>query len=189
MLQVDVVARVRHNFGKGAARTLRRAGKTPAVLYGPALAPLALELETKPLTKALLAIHRHNAIINLDVDDGKAVSKRHVMVKEIQTDPVQDNVIHADFLEVSLEKPMTFIVPLVFKGKPKGVDMGGDMVVGKTEVVLKGKALDIPDCIQVDVSPLELGATLKCGDLNIPASVTLQDPAGKVCVSVIGAAE
>ena len=87
MLQVDISARLRKSFGKGAARTLRRSGWTPANLYGPNIEPMALELETKPFMKTLLSIHRQNAVISLSIDEDGKTSKRHVVTKEIQTDP------------------------------------------------------------------------------------------------------
>ncbi|MDH5299466.1 MAG: 50S ribosomal protein L25, partial [Desulfobulbaceae bacterium] len=95
MLQVEMSARVRKSFGKGAARTTRRAGQTPAVVYGPKTEPLALELNTKDFTKGLIFINRRNAVVNLNIDDGGSTSTRHVVVKEIQADPVQDTLVHA----------------------------------------------------------------------------------------------
>lgn len=187
MLQLDLTARVRQTFGKGAARVLRRAGQTPAVLYGPKVDSLALELDTKSFTKALLSVHRQNVVINLDIDDGKKTSKRHVMTKELQTDPVQDTLVHADFYEISLDEPMTLDVPLKFTGKAKGVDMGGELQIAMTKVALKGNVLDLPDVIEIDVTPLMAGQSFCCKDIQIPENVKLQKDAEKVCVSVISA--
>jgi len=189
MLQIDMMADVRKSVGKGAARTARRAGNTPAVVYGPKGGAVSLECNTKELTKGLLSIHRKNAIINLEITDGGNKTTRHVVTREIQVDPIQDNVLHADFYEISLESLMVFAVPLVYVGKAKGVDMGGDMTVGMTKVALKGRALDIPDSITVDVSALGLGAEFSCKELALPAGVSLVDSGDAVCVSVSGSAE
>jgi large subunit ribosomal protein L25 len=189
MLQIDMTARVRKTVGKGAARTMRRAGNTPAVIYGPLGAPVALECNTKDLTKGLLSIHRKNAFINLEIDEDGKKSVRHVITREIQTDPIQDNVLHADFYEVSLDKPMVFQVPLKYVGKAKGVDLGGDMTILKNKVTVSGKLLDIPDVIEVDVAPLDRGDALTCKDLGLSAGVSLVTAADAVCVSVSGAAE
>lgn len=189
MLQVEVAARMRTKFGKGAARTLRRAGQTPAVVYGPKLEPLALELDTRSFTKALLSIHRKNAVISLEIIDGKSKSVKHVVTKEIQTDPVLNALVHADFLEISLDDSLVFEVPIHYRGKAKGVDMGGDLTIARDKVTLKGKALDIPNAIEVDVSSLGLGEKFTCATLAVPAGVALLDAADAVCVSVSGAAE
>ncbi len=70
---------------------------TPAVIYGSGVEPVSLELDTKSFTKTLLGINRRNALINLDVLEGKKKSTRHVVIKELQTDPIRDDLIHADF--------------------------------------------------------------------------------------------
>ncbi len=187
MLQVKLNANVRTGHGKGAARTLRRMGQTPAVLYGQGAAPVSLALDTKILTKELLGIQRRNAIVNLDVEgDGKNYTK-HVLIKEVQVDPLKEVPVHADFCEISLEKPMSVTVPLVYTGKAKGVDLGGEMQISAHIVHVKAKPLDIPDNIEVDVSGLNIGDSLTYADLAIPAGVDMVDTAGKVCVAVVTA--
>ncbi len=183
MLQIDMTANVRTTFGKGAARTLRSAGQTPAVLYGPKTEAMALECNTKDLTRGLLSINRKNAVINLEVDG----TTRQVMTKEIQTDPIQDTIVHADFYEISLEAPMMFMVPVTFVGKAKGVDEGGEMSVAKSKVALKGKALDVPDSVEIDVTSLVLGDAVTAKEIALPAGVTMEENGDAVCVSVVGA--
>jgi len=182
MLQVDMTANTRNTFGKGAARVIRRAGKTPAVLYGPKTDPLALELNTKDFTKGLLFINRRNAVVSLNVDDGSAT--KHVMVKEIQADPIHDTLVHADFVEISLEDEMSLAVPIKLVGKAKGVDLGGEMHIPVTTVQLVGKPLDIPDFIEIDVTSLNIGDKLSCADLNIPAGISMLTDGDVTCVSV-----
>jgi len=185
MLQVEMTAQTRNTFGKGAARVIRRAGKTPAVLYGPKTEPVSLELNTKDFTKGLLFINRRNAVVSLNVDDGSAT--RHVMVKEIQADPIHDTLVHADFVEISLEDEMTLDVPLKLTGKAKGVDLGGDLHAPLSAVRLAGKPLEIPDFIEVSVTKLGIGDSIKCSALEIPAGVKLVTDENKVCASVVTA--
>jgi large subunit ribosomal protein L25 len=182
MLQFDVSASVRQNFGKGAARVLRRSGKTPAVLYGPKTEPVSLVIDTKSMTKVLLTIQRRSAVLSLDIEGG--AGKRHVIVKDLQADPIKDTLIHADFYEISLDAPMVLEVPLQFKGKARGVEMGGDLVISRNSITLKGKVLDIPDSVEVDVTDLDPGASFTCGQLAIPANVSLIDSPEAVCASV-----
>jgi len=184
MLQVNLNANVRTGHGKGAARTLRRAGQTPAVLYGQGAEPVSLALNTKNLTKELLAIHHRNAIVNLEVEENDKKFTKHVLIKEVQVDPLKEIPVHADFCEISLEKPMTLIVPLEYAGKAKGVDMGGEMLISATRVKVRAKPLDIPDCIVVDVSNLNIGDSFSFADLPIPAGVTMVDTSTKPCVAV-----
>ena len=182
MLKVDMAAQTRNTFGKGASRVIRRAGKTPAVLYGPKTDPIALELNTKDFTKGLLFINRRNAVVSLSVDDGSKT--KHVMVREIQADPVHDTLVHADFIEISLDADMTLTVPIKLSGKAKGVDLGGEMHTPLTSIQLSGKPLDIPDFIEIDVAHLDIGDSLSCADLDIPAGISMATDASKTCVSV-----
>lgn len=181
MLQVDVNARVRKYCGKEATRNLRRNGKTPAILYGPETDPVALEVDTKDMTKTLIYIQRRNAVANLAIE-GK--EKRYVMIKDIQSHPVYDTLLHTDFYEIVIDKPQTFDVPIKYRGKAAGVDMGGDMITYLDKLPLLGKPLDIPDYIEVDISSLGLDEHIICSDLRIPENVTMLEDEDKVCLSV-----
>jgi large subunit ribosomal protein L25 len=187
MLQVDVSAQVRKNTGKGAARTLRRDGKTPAVIYGAKNDSLALTLDTHSFTKTLLHLQRRNAVVNLDIETASGIEKRHVLIKEIQVDPIHDTLKHADFYEISLDTPRTFTVPVKYSGKARGVEMGGDLSISINEIKVKGNPLHIPDTIEVDVTPLGMNEHFSCQDLTLPANVTLLDDKNKVCVAIITA--
>jgi len=187
MLQVKLDASVRTGHGKGPARTLRRMGQTPAVLYGLGAESVSLSLDTKILVKELLAIKRRNVVINLDVDNGGKKYTKAVLIKEVQVDPVQGTPVHADFCEISLEKPLTLRVPLVFTGKAKGVDLGGEMMISTRNVLVKAKPLDIPDNIVVDVTNLQIGDSVYFSGLLLPAGVTMVDTSTKPCVAVTAA--
>ena len=184
MLQVDLTARVRKTFGKGNARALRRAGMTPAVLYGPKIDSMALELTTKPFTKALFGIHRRNAVISLEIENGDLPAKRHVMIREVQTDPVQGTLVHADFLEISLDTLVKLFVDVKFTGKPKGFESGGELQVAKGKVCLEALPLDFPDCVEVDITHLDIGDSVTCKSLNLPDKVTLHEKENATCATV-----
>lgn len=181
MLQVEMSASVRKETGKGAMRRLRVDGKTPAVIYGVGSEALALQLETSTFFQQLLDMYHRNCVVTLKVDDG---STRHVLMKEVQTDPVRDTLLHADFLEIDLTKPRRFTVPLAFTGKAKGVDFGGELVISKNEVILEGTPLDIPDDIQIDITPLKIGDSISVGSVSIPDTVKLITSADIICVAV-----
>lgn len=173
MLQFDMNANVRSTRGKGAAHVLRSKGLTPAVLYGPGSEPVALELDTKSFTKHLLTINRRNALINLDVIEGKKKSTRHVVIKELQTDPIKDGLLHADFCEVSLEKPVILEVPIKLIGKAKGTDLGGLLQVSMSKVMMQGKILDFPDSLDINIAGLAIDEGLTCKDLDVPANMKI----------------
>lgn len=185
MLQFDLTAQVRDTFGKGAARRLRMAGKTPAILYGNNTEAVSLQMDTKELTNTLLKVQRRNAVYTMHVKNAEAEVCHHVMVKELQTEPVSDALVHADFCAISLEAPIVFTVPVNFVGKAKGVDLGGDMSIFVRSVVLKGRPLDIPEYLEKDISDLGVDEKYTCADLTIPANVELLSDKEAVCASVV----
>ncbi len=184
MLKIDVSATVRTVFGKGAARRLRMDDQTPAVLYAGGSDALSLQVEAVALHRSLFAIHGRNAVVSLNID-GDVKGTRHVLVKEIQKNPVTEQLIHVDFLEIALDQPREFNVPIQYLGKARGVDKGGLLQVSRNSVKLRGCPLDIPDAIEVDITELDRGqAGLTCDDLNIPNNVELLDKREAVCVAV-----
>jgi len=186
MIQQDMTAAMRQDFGKGAAHRLRQSGYAPAILYGQKSEPIALAMEAKALTRDLLRLHGHNVVVSLDIEGEKGKKKHHVLIKDIQTDPVTDSVLHVDFFEIDMDKEIVLDVPVVYTGTAKGVDMGGILNIMAHTIRIKGMPLAIPDEISVDVTPLELtSAGITCGDLTIPENVTLEDQPDKVCVSVV----
>jgi large subunit ribosomal protein L25 len=181
MLQQEMSASVRKDFGKGAMRRLRTAGITPAVLYGTGRETLSLQLETLPLVKQLLKIQRRNAVITLNIEGD---SSRHVLIKELQTDPVRDTLIHADFFEIPLDKPRKFTVSLVVTGAAKGVDVGGILEVVSSKVIVEGNPLDIPDTIEVDVTELAIGDNFIVSNLALPDTLKMLTSGDAVCVTI-----
>lgn len=182
MLQVEMSASVRTATGKGAMRRLRSEGLTPAVVYGGGSEALALQLDTKTMMSTLLEIVRRNAVVTLQIADGDV---KNVILKEVQTDPVLDTLVHADFCEIDLEKPKTFSVPLTYEGVAKGVDFGGRLETFLTSVLLEGKPLDIPNDVTLNVTPLGIGEQLTCSAIELPENVRMISKADAPCVGVV----
>lgn len=182
MLQVELNASIRKVKGKGAMRQLRSKGLTPAVVYGASSEAIALELETQPLFQKLLTIYRTNAIITLSLDDG---STKYVLVQDVQTDPIKDTLIHTDFLEIDVDAPRVFEVPVDFKGTPVGVDMGGVLNVIQDTIAVEAAPLAIPDSFEVDISDLNIGDSLKISSIDIPETLKLTADADSIFVNIV----
>jgi large subunit ribosomal protein L25 len=183
MIQVDISASKRDSFGKCAMRRLRVSGNTPAVLYGNGKDVMALQLETAPFLKSLFQISRKNAIVNLSINGDD--TPRHVMMREIQTDPVDDSLIHADFLEINLQKPSAFTVPIEFVGTAKGTDLGGELVIHEANIQVEGLPLDVPDTVSVDISDLVIGDSIAYSAIGLPDSLKMVSDASALCVEVV----
>ncbi|MFT5698866.1 MAG: large subunit ribosomal protein L25 [Desulforhopalus sp.] len=181
MLQVEMSASVRNSSGKGPMRQLRMEGMTPAVVYGGGAEATMLQMDTKSLMAKLLKFYRHNTIVTLDIENAGV---KTVMIGEVQTDPVRDTLVHVDFCEIDLEKERAYKVPIVYEGSAKGVDFGGVLVVGCTEVVFNGKPLNIPDEVKVDISNVAIDDVVKCSSFAVPDGVTMLTDGDTVAVSV-----
>ncbi len=181
MFQIDMTATKRDVSGKGPMRQLRMKGITPGVVYGGGKEAEMLQFETKELHAKLLKCARRNAVVTLNIE---GVGSKSVQVAEVQTHPVKETLIHVDFCEIDLDKERNYDVPVVYTGSSKGVALGGDLNVALTSLKVLGKPLHIPDQIEVDVTPLAIGDTVKCGEIALPAEVTLLMEAEEVAVSV-----
>lgn len=182
MIQVEMSAAVRTVTGKGPMRRLRDQGLTPAVVYGAGGEALPLQMNTKTLTATLLEIYRHNAVVTLKVGEDKVKS---VVVKEVQTDPINDTLIHADFCEIDLDRAKVFSVPLKFVGTAKGVDLGGRLETYVDSVLLEGKPLDIPNEVTLNVAGINIGEQLTFSAIGLPENVALVSKADAACVGVV----
>ncbi len=144
-----------------------------------------LQVDEGTLYKNLLHIHGRNAVVTLDIA-GDDKGKHHVLVQEIQKDPVVERLLHVDFLEIELDKPVEFNVSLRLTGVAQGVDLGGLLQVSRDMITLRGCPLDMPDEIVADITELERGGKgISCADLEIPANIEMLDDPATRCVAVI----
>lgn len=184
MLQVDMAAAIRTVFGKGPMRQLRMNNTTPANLYSGGAQAVSLQIDAGELFKKLLFVQGRNAVITIAVE-GDSKDKRYVVVQEIQKEPVSGNIVHVDFLEIELDQQLDFVVPIDYVGTAKGVDLGGELHVSKNDIKLRGCPLDVPDTIEVDITPLEQGGTgITFGDLPVSEKLTMLEKPDVTCVVV-----
>jgi large subunit ribosomal protein L25 len=159
-----VVAKPREGkFNKNAARRVRVAGKIPAVLYGSGHQPVAVELDPKQISRILFSETGHNTIFDVQVA-GQSAAK--AMIVDWQRDPILDQLIHIDMKRIALDKALRVKVRVNLLGIPVGVRTAGgilDQVL--REVEIECLPADIPPSIAVDVSNLEMFASLRVSDL------------------------
>jgi len=159
-------AEPREKVGKGASRVLRRAGRTPAVVYGGNLEPLAVHLEEKALNKALGTGHFLNSIVELTVGDLVV----RTLPKDVAFHPVTDRPEHVDFLRVSATHAVHVKVPVLFVNEDAspGIKKGGVLNIVAHELELIAIPEAIPNDITVDLTGLEVGASIHMHDIVLP---------------------
>jgi large subunit ribosomal protein L25 len=122
--QVNISAGLRAEFGKGAAKRLRRSGLIPAILYGRETEPIALNLSPLDLRKAAGSGTKGSVLIDLSIEGGEETQNRTVMLKKLQTHPVTGNHLHADFYEIAMDEKIVMPVSIRLIGRPKGLKLG-----------------------------------------------------------------
>lgn len=168
----EVQAELRTDTGKGASRRLRHAGQVPAIVYGGNDAPISITLDHNKLIRHLEEAAFYAHILELVVD-GK---KNKVVLKDLQRHPASDvRIMHADFLRIDANQTMTLTVQLHFIGEDvaPGVKEGGVISHLMTDVEISCMPADLPEYIEVDISALELDASIHLTELVLPKGVTL----------------
>ena len=169
--------------GKAGARSLRREGRIPAVLYGPNTDTVLLAVSSGALQKILSNSSEH-AILKLIFDNGKD-SDRMTMVKELQIEPVTQEYLHVDFYEISMDKVIRVKVPVILTGKAKGSEKGGLVQLIRNEIEVSCLPSDVPRTIEVDVTDLDIGDSLHVEDISVTDKVTLMADTNFTVVSVL----
>ncbi len=160
-----VVAQPRTGKGKGPARRLRAQGLIPAVVYGKQGEPAAsIAVDPVAIEEAIATPLKFNTLITLKMDG----SEKNVLFKDYQVDPVSRRLLHADFLEVALDKPVNVAVPVVTTGKSEGVIAGGILSISAYEVALEALPNRIPMQIEVDVTNIKIGGSIHISELKAP---------------------
>ncbi len=175
--------KTRNQSGKGPARQARMKGVIPGILYGDGADPLQLLIDSRSFDTLVQGQGGAHAVVQLDVE-GEASLSTPALVKAIQRHPVQNNVMHADFFRISLDKRIHTSVSLVLVGNSKGVLDGGVMEQQLREIEIECLALDIPDSIEVDVSELEIGDGLHMAQVTVPDGVMVLTDADRSVVTV-----
>jgi len=183
MEQVILEARRRTPGTKGAARRSRREGLVPGVVYGHGLAPTPIAVEARTLANLLRHHHSGNVLFDLTVD-GEAAGEYKAIVKELQADPVSDELLSVDFQWVSLTESVHVVVPVRVEGLAAGVKVGGMLEHTLHEVHVSCLPTNIPERFVVDVTPLEQGQSLHVSDIVAPDGVTILTHAEETIVSV-----
>lgn len=161
-LEVDT----RDADGKGPARRLRQQGKLPGVFYGPGSPATPVQMDAITFNRQIRGLEGTHLIELKSSDAG--LNGKKVLVRDLQEHPVSGRAVHVDLLEVPLDKAIEVLVPLHFTGKPEGVTMGGTLQPILREVQVSCLPTQIPESIDVDVTPLNIGDVIHVNDIVMP---------------------
>ena len=174
MKQVILNAVKREKTGKEICKKLRKQGLIPAIVYGPHFQPLPIAVKSSELESALIKHKGETILFNLQLANGEP-SKIQAILKDYQTHPVTDKIIHIDFLAIHEKETITIDVPLEFVGKPVGISKGGILEILLHELTIECLPSEIPDKITVDISNLDIGDVLHVKDIKVPKGIKVVD--------------
>ncbi|QUH00121.1 50S ribosomal protein L25/general stress protein Ctc [Saccharopolyspora erythraea] len=177
MSEVRLTVEPRTEFGKGAARRTRRAGKVPAVLYGHGADPKHLSLPAVEFARAIRE-NGHNAVLTLEVAGSNS---ELALTKTITTHPIKNYIEHVDLLLVQRGEKVTVNVPVVLSG-----DAGpGTLVTHEvTEISVEAEALHIPEQFEISIEGAEVGTQITASEIVLPRGVLLQADEDLLIVNV-----
>lgn len=182
MSEIVVTAQSRTETGKNANRRLRASGLIPGVLYGTSQQAHSVAVSPKEIASILRSGAGENTLFDLDVQG----TRRKVILKDYQVEPLRSRLLHADFYEVALDKPIKVTVHVELHGVPVGVKTQGGLLDFVTrEVEVECLPLDIPKKLAIDVSELTLGKYVRISDVQPPKGVTFLSDSDLVIAHVV----
>ena len=181
MKEIEVTGKKRSTIGKKSSKNLRKEGFIPCNLYGEAKdengAPKALAF-TCPMNELRKIVYTpHIYVINLIIDG----ESHTAILKELQFHPVTDALLHVDFYEVNDQKPITIGIPVKLTGLAQGIRDGGRMNLSIRKINVTAKYQDIPEHLDIDVTDLKIGKSIKVGDLSFEGLELATSKAVVVC--------
>ncbi len=183
MEAIELKASTRDKSGKGPSRRYRMEGLVPAVIYGKGEAAVHLTVCEADLQKIVRA-RQEKRFIKLLID-GEQQMEKVSMLKELQYEPVSRGIYHADFYEIIMDHKLALDIPLKFSSIPVGVTNGGELQHSKRDLKISCLPANLPDYIDVDLSGLDIGDSIKVRDIKLPDGVATLDHADVGIAAVI----
>lgn len=184
MAQTELMVSSREALGKGSARSLRREGLVPAVVYGKSFEPCALSVDPKALKKSISTEAGLNTLITLKGDG--PFNDQVVILKDMQVDAVVGTMLHADFQVIDLSAKVSVMVPIHPVGKSAGEKEGGNLSVIRHEVEIVCLPSAIPSSIDIDVTEMQIGDVVHVEDLQLADGVEAPHDANFTILTVVG---
>jgi large subunit ribosomal protein L25 len=170
-IKLDV--KPREARGSAESRRLRAGGLIPGVLYGGGKKPHPFVVEERELRRVLTGDHGLHAILDVVFDGQKTA--HHAVLKEYQLDPVRVRLLHIDLHEVRLDQAIQAQVVVELVGESEGVKEGGVLTQVTREVNVEALPMEVPDRLELDISSMVIGDSMRVGDLRVPQGITLLD--------------
>jgi large subunit ribosomal protein L25 len=181
--RVQLTVKDRTELGSAASRRLRREGLVPGILYGRGKRPHAIAVGERELRRALTGDHGLHAILDVVLEGQKTAHPS--ILKDYQQDPRRGHVSHVDLQEVRLDQPIQSPVVVELAGEPAGVTEGGVLSQVTREITVEALPMDLPDRLELDVSGMAIGDTLRLADLPTREGLTYVDDRDETVLATV----
>ena len=187
MSENQLVANIRSNKGKTANQKLRQSGNIPAVLYGPR-GSIMLEMEEETTRHLLEKMSGMHELVPITVTDSASGDNwtAQVVLREVQKHPYKHLIKHLDFWELPATKEQLVRIPIEITGESPGVKGGGVMQMVVRDIPVYCLPADIPACIEIDSSKLEIGDSIRIQEIELPAKVSHSTEENYAVLSIVG---
>lgn len=184
MEKIAMKATVRKTKGNGPAKVLRREGHVPAVLYGPDAKAILLSVNTRDFENLIKHRNINQLLLNLTIENGQPFTKA-VMIKELQTHPVSQTILHIDFYEIDMKRKIRVNVPVVTTGKSIGVESGGVVQIIRRDLEVFCMPTEIPEAIEIDISELNMGQSVHVQEIPLEDNIEIAADVNFTVVTIL----
>lgn len=179
MLKSSLNSQIRNDVGSNASNRIRSSGHIPGVVYGYDIEPRTIVLDQREVNN-ILRNHGANVLLDLEIDGKKITS----VIKELQRDPVNKQIIHIDFQSISFDKPIQATVPIILSGRQLVEDSYSAIQHQLREVQIECLPQSIPESIEVSVKDLAFGHPIKISDIEFAEEITILNEGKEVIASL-----
>lgn len=184
MEKISLAVHTREGRGKGVARSLRRGGRIPAVLYSKGEST-PISLDPAKVRKLIMLGHAESTLIDLRIEDATDRAERVAILRDYQTDPLTGDLLHADFFEVSMDEKIRVTVPVELTGDTAaGVREGGILQFVIRDIEIECLPSIIPDNILIDVSKLNIGENFHVRNIQVAEGIKLVTDPEQVVLTI-----
>jgi len=176
MKTIEIKGTFRTELGKKSSKQIRKIGNVPCVIYGK---EKNIHFHSHELAFKNLIYTPEAHLVDLNIDD----KTYKVVLKDVQYHPVSDKILHADFIEVFDNKPVTISIPVKVSGDSVGILAGGKLSIKKRNLKVKGLPVDLPEFLPIDITELKIHESVKVGDLSFD-KIELLDPKRSMVLTI-----
>lgn len=184
-MDVKINATVRQTGKQSVLTDLRTEGKVPGTYYGKKIDPVTIFVDDDELREAMHTGAGSNVMVDLIIDDPALKGKQTVMIKDLQKNPITGQLLHVDFVKVSMSEEIHATIPVTVAGEAAGVKVGGVLQHPTRELNVKCLPGNMPEHYEIDVTALEIGDSIHVKDLTAVEGVEILNDPDEILVSIV----